>query len=58
MEFLEKELNIVDPDPVGENTSAARGQSEKAGEDTKNSIEDDIDEIEAALLRLKKELGL
>ncbi|KAL2898913.1 Chaperone protein DnaJ [Bienertia sinuspersici] len=64
VEFLEKELNITDEDiGVGEfrdGNSGAQGgnnntEKEKGG---KNSIEESIDDIEAALAQLKKELGL
>ncbi|URE35651.1 DnaJ domain [Musa troglodytarum] len=72
VEFLEKELNINDLDVEKESTrdeyrngnpsatsrdgkeeNNVRDQSKKEG-----SIEDSIDEIEAALAQLKKELGL
>ncbi|RWW10617.1 hypothetical protein GW17_00025836 [Ensete ventricosum] len=72
VEFLEKELNINDLDVERESTwdkyrngnpsatskdgkeeNNVRDQSKKEG-----SIEDSIDEIEAALAQLKKELGL
>ncbi|XP_078445372.1 uncharacterized protein LOC144714490 isoform X2 [Wolffia australiana] len=60
VEFLEKELNIVDSDPVTEKKN--KDKQTKAdfsyGEESQSGIKDDIDEIEAALSRLKKELGL
>lgn len=64
VEFLEKELNINDSnfeedsggdDPSKENPHTKSG---KGGSQNKGSIEDNIDEIEAALAQLKKELGL
>ncbi|CAA6661733.1 unnamed protein product [Spirodela intermedia] len=67
VEFLEKELSISDLDPAAEDGgmegSSFRDQSQrpgaqKPGEDAQSSIEENIDEIEAALSRLKKELGL
>ena len=66
MEYLEKELNITDQDiGVGEsregsygNSDAQRGNNAEKGNGGKNSIEESIDEIEAALAQLKKELGL
>lgn len=64
MEFLEKELSISDSDPVAEDGggkgSSFRDQSQRPGAQKaeQSSIEENIDEIEAALSRLKKELGL
>ncbi|KAM2056854.1 hypothetical protein FF2_029105 [Malus domestica] len=68
VEFLEKELNITDPEDgvnnndegnpfrsSGEQRTGNVGQNETGKE---SSIEDNIDEIEATLARLKKELGL
>ena len=69
MEFLEKELNIVEPEvdlndnyksPEGENasgTSAGSGPRDQTGKGN-GSIKDNLDEIEATLAQLKKELGL
>ncbi|KAJ0962458.1 hypothetical protein J5N97_030286 [Dioscorea zingiberensis] len=68
VEFLEKELNINDTSPEGagetddsfKNNSypkAEEGQREEGGQ-MDSSIEDSIDEIEATLIQLKKELGL
>eukprot|EP00262_Sarcandra_glabra_P021312 TRINITY_DN894_c0_g1_i1.p1 TRINITY_DN894_c0_g1~~TRINITY_DN894_c0_g1_i1.p1 ORF type:complete len:292 (+),score=62.53 TRINITY_DN894_c0_g1_i1:72-947(+) len=72
VEFLEKELNITDSNfevdnnddgPLKGNPYEKSG-SENWKDDTQNkvgkesSIEDNIDEIEAALAQLKKELGL
>lgn len=68
MEFLEKELNIVDPEvdpsnnyktPKGENPSQTtrNGTQDGAGKGN-SSIKDNLDEIEATLAQLKKELGL
>ncbi|KAL5082541.1 hypothetical protein RYX36_010962 [Vicia faba] len=64
--FLEKELNIVEPNgnPQGENPSNLYGaetpSNETRGEASKEnrSVEDNLDEVEAALAKLKKELGL
>lgn len=69
MEFLEKELNITDPETetneeprqnnpfnssTTENTeSCMRNEAGKG-----SSIEESIDDIEATLAKLKKELGL
>lgn len=68
VEFLEKELNITDADAVGNNgdsSSKTRYETkERARADQKEasdkgiSIDDNIDEIEATLAQLKKELGL
>lgn len=66
MEFLEKELNIVDPNdnPQGGNPSNLYGTetpSNNTQDETSKgntSVEDNLDEIEATLARLKKELGL
>ncbi|XP_015088367.1 dnaJ homolog subfamily B member 9 isoform X1 [Solanum pennellii] len=67
VEFLEKELNITDADVEDENNNerpqkgnAQSGTSNKKQmrTDKDNSIEENIDEIEAALAQLKKELGL
>lgn len=71
MEFLEKELNITDSEVEAEEyggsqkanpftssetgTTGGGGQS-KGGQGS--SIEENIDEIEATLAKLKKELGL
>lgn len=70
VEFLEKELNITDEEVVENNdkksskgpdsygtkgaASADRKEANKGG----GSINDSIDEIEATLAQLKKELGL
>lgn len=66
MEFLEKELNIVDPNdnPQGGNPSNLSGtetpRNSTQGEASKGnrSVEDNLDDIEATLAQLKKELGL
>ncbi|GKV32921.1 hypothetical protein SLEP1_g41484 [Rubroshorea leprosula] len=65
VEFLEKELNITDPDAeVNKTDSGKYNDSGKTGNDFQNqagkgrSIEDNIDDIEATLAKLKKELGL
>ncbi|XP_011089512.1 chaperone protein dnaJ 6 isoform X2 [Sesamum indicum] len=69
VEFLEKELNITDAEAVENNDDtsskgyASYGTKEAATADQKkadegSSIDDNIDEIEAALAQLKKELGL
>ncbi|XP_045806885.1 dnaJ homolog subfamily B member 8-like isoform X1 [Trifolium pratense] len=66
VEFLEKELNIVDQNdnPQGGNRSnlyetetssnSTQGKASKGN----TSVEDNLDEIEATLAQLKKELGL
>ncbi|XP_042480099.1 chaperone protein DnaJ-like isoform X2 [Macadamia integrifolia] len=68
VEFLEKELNVTDPEagndetppssvPYSKSRSDGRGDEQnRAG--NKNSIEDHIIEIEATLAQLKNELGL
>ncbi|XP_058748760.1 uncharacterized protein LOC131621733 isoform X1 [Vicia villosa] len=66
VEFLEKELNIVDPNDnpqegnpsnlYGTETPNNRTQGEARKEN--KSVEDNLDEVEAALAQLKKELGL
>ncbi|KAH7667929.1 DnaJ domain-containing protein [Dioscorea alata] len=68
VEFLEKELNINDisPEAAGDTDDFSKDNSNaKPGVEQRNngggmdsSIEDSIDEIEAALQQLKKELGL
>ncbi|XP_028757156.1 dnaJ homolog subfamily B member 8 [Neltuma alba] len=65
VEFLEKELDIVDSGdnyqkPRGGNpsrTSAGSGPQDESGKGN-SSIKDNLDEIEATLAQLKKELGL
>ncbi|KAI9079350.1 hypothetical protein K1719_038649 [Acacia pycnantha] len=69
VEFLEKELNMVDPEvDSNENykkpqevnpsrTSAGSGPQDETGKGN-SSIKDNLDEIEATLDQLKKELGL
>ncbi|KAJ7947615.1 Chaperone protein DnaJ [Quillaja saponaria] len=70
VEFLEKELNIADPeaDPDNNNREPQDGnpfrtpgtQKTESRNEAENgsSIKDNIDEIEATLAQLKKELGL
>lgn len=68
MEYLEKELNIIDPESGPDDERKTRNdrfrstnkkESRSDGDATKGSgISDNIDEIEATLARLKKELGL
>ena len=71
MEFLEKELNITDSEVEAEEfggsqkanpfTSSGTGTTGSGGQSKDrqgSSIEENIDEIEAALAKLKKELGL
>ncbi|CAK9141502.1 unnamed protein product [Ilex paraguariensis] len=70
VEFLEKELNITDAGVEVENSDegtakeSASYESNRAGSGSLNeskkesSIEDNFDEIEAALAQLKRELGL
>ena len=69
VEFLEKELNITDQEIEANkgdegtfNSSTAKrtesGMNNEAGKASSSSIEDNIDEIEATLAKLKKELGL
>lgn len=62
VEFLEKELNITDQDidveAPREGSGAERGNNAENETGGKNSIEESIDDIEAALAQLKKELGL
>jgi len=67
VEFLEKELNITDQD--NDIVDSAKGHVENFGAqnggsrvenkaDQGSSIEDSINDIEAALAQLKKDLGL
>ncbi|KAK7855464.1 chaperone protein dnaj [Quercus suber] len=70
VEFLEKELNITDEEAYNKSEGPKKDSSfrtsgtersgnvskEKAGEES--SIEDNINDIEASLAQLKKELGL
>lgn len=67
MEFLEKELNISDEDSEEKRYENPKKSNESATYETKktrketvkgSSIEDNLDDIEAALAQLKKELGL
>ncbi|XP_013612484.1 PREDICTED: chaperone protein DnaJ-like isoform X1 [Brassica oleracea var. oleracea] len=58
VEFLEKELNINDEDNDGSSKGERFDFNESSSKDTKNSIEVNIDEIEATLAQLKKDLGL
>ncbi|KAK3003081.1 hypothetical protein RJ639_019081, partial [Escallonia herrerae] len=69
VEFLEKELNITDAETevnnsydTPEKSSASYGSKRAGGSqdeaDNGSSIEDNIDEVEAALAQLKRELGL
>lgn len=74
VEFLEKELNITDDSEVEtndndkasqktdsfrtSNTDETRNNVRNQGNKSSSSIEENIDEIEATLLKLKKELGL
>nr|GMD23954.1 chaperone protein DnaJ isoform X2 [Ipomoea batatas] len=67
VEFLEKELNITDPDAEeekAENNNAYSGAegmgsgTQNKATDKRNNIEENLDDIEAALAQLKKELGL
>ncbi|VVB16607.1 unnamed protein product [Arabis nemorensis] len=68
VEFLEKELNISDEENDGSNkngegfdfdeSSSTEKSPGNSNNSTKNSIEDNIDEIEATLAQLKKDLGL
>ncbi|KAJ6845939.1 dnaJ-like protein subfamily B member 9 [Iris pallida] len=67
VEFLEKELNInniadSDESSVGNPYASSReGKQEDSMQDkgkTESNIEDSIDEIEAALAQLKRELGI
>lgn len=68
-EFLEKELNINDADIEagnyeGPQKSNANHGMKGSGSSTRNesvngsSIEENIDDVEAALAQLKRELGL
>ena len=64
VEFLENELKIDDSSPegvTGNDPYTQFGQQEKNPKDDKtstNSFDDGLSEIEAALEKLKKELGL
>ncbi|KAL5708087.1 hypothetical protein ACHQM5_018921 [Ranunculus cassubicifolius] len=66
VEFLEKELNITDSDSETENNNNGDPlKSKKTGANFRDDIdkessivEDNIDEIEATLAQLKRELGL
>ncbi|GAV78296.1 DnaJ domain-containing protein [Cephalotus follicularis] len=66
VEFLEKELNITDTEveankkdggPLEDKTFNS-SRTEKTGSGTESRIEENIDEIEATLAQLKKDLGL
>ncbi|XP_047339124.1 chaperone protein DnaJ isoform X2 [Impatiens glandulifera] len=58
IEFLEKELSINDIDNEGDRKSEEEGEREFVNKSKSSSIEDDIEDVEATLARLKKELGL
>ncbi|KAJ8750488.1 hypothetical protein K2173_015633 [Erythroxylum novogranatense] len=70
VEFLEKELNITDTEaevnengPQEDDSFSDPGKTRKRGsagneQGKRSSIEDNIDDIEATLAKLKKELGL
>ncbi|KAL1298458.1 dnaJ homolog subfamily B member 9 isoform X2 [Arachis ipaensis] len=68
VEFLEKELSIVDTEADQNNNETTQGgnKSNMSGTGTpdneagkgKTSIEDNLDDVEATLAKLKKELGL
>ncbi|XP_050238875.1 uncharacterized protein LOC126688278 isoform X2 [Mercurialis annua] len=62
VEFLEKELNITDTEfeanDLGSKENSFSGSGTKKEGDRGSSINDNIDEIEATLAQLKKELGL
>ncbi|KAL3829074.1 hypothetical protein ACJIZ3_017876 [Penstemon smallii] len=59
VEFLEKELNITEAEAREENDDEKGNlSSDQKQEDEEVSINDNIDEIEATLAQLKKELGL
>ncbi|GFQ04196.1 chaperone protein dnaj [Phtheirospermum japonicum] len=65
VEFLEKELNIKDGEASENNDeSSSKGyasdtaSADRREAEKRSSIDDNIDEIEAALAQLKKELGL
>lgn len=69
MEFLEKELNITDsetqaeqiyewPESDGPGRDSARENPNQNKDGEGSSIEENIDEIEATLAQLKKQLGL
>lgn len=54
VEFLEKELNISDVD-----VEETKGEKPYAAEEKENiGMKESLDDIEAALSQLKKELGL
>ncbi|KAJ4758252.1 Chaperone protein DnaJ [Rhynchospora pubera] len=54
VEFLEKELNVKDSHYDGD----SMGSQQKEDDVPRQSVEQSIDEVEAALAQLKKELGL
>lgn len=71
VEFLEKELNITDSEaeaekyggsqktnPFTSSETGTTGSDDRSKGGQGSSIEENIDEIEAALAKLKKELGL
>lgn len=61
VEFLEKELNISDSEKEAENnefSSEQLGAKARHNVAKESSIEDNIDDIEATLAQLKRELGL
>ncbi|KAM7501867.1 hypothetical protein LguiB_000771 [Lonicera macranthoides] len=60
VEFLEKELNIIDDgvEAKRNDDGPQRTESGTPNKAEKSSIEDNIDEIEATLAQLKRELGL
>lgn len=58
MEFLEKELNIKDTNLEDDSTGSQRERQQEEDVQRQPSVEESIDEVEAALAKLKKELGL
>ncbi|KAF3334599.1 dnaJ subfamily B member 8 isoform X2 [Carex littledalei] len=58
VEFLEKELNIKDTNLEDDSTGSQRERRREEDVQRQPSVEESIDEVEAALAKLKKELGL
>lgn len=58
MEFLEKELNIKETNLKDDSTGSQRERRQEEDVQRQPSVEESIDEVEAALAKLKKELGL
>lgn len=58
VEFLEKELNVKDMYSEDDSMGSQKEKREEDDARRQPGVEESIDEVEAALAQLKKELGL